>query len=432
MAPASGATRPLGRAEQGSGEPPSNTVTKVATVEVSVNVPFVLAHPLTAAVAETLPVSPAFLSIVAACVVAGVARLAATTALVDGPTVQVPLRPWVAAPRLPPALWATRVVGVALLAAMILVTRFGVVGSFVGVSPVLAIPTIVLAAVYPVLVIAAAVGGDVWEWFDPWDSLGRVIAGSDATAEEPGDVRPALPLAAAALWFATALRTPEDPRVFGAALAVYSLVTLLGCLVLGRRRWLSRAEVFGLFLSWVARLRNRRLVSWAPPRGAAALVGVVAGGLLFGELRTSSLWGVRDVLPLGWAWAAGGLLACCAAGAAVVSIGERVATRSGAAGSVVAAAVPTTAGIVVALALTQNRMFDGLALLARLLGAPPTLRLDLAGVPSLLTQVGILLLGTAAGAAVAARRTGSGSAAAPAVWVACILLTVATLLITAA
>ena len=397
---------------------------------------YVLAHPLTEAVSTSLPVSPAVVATIGAGIVAGIARLAEPAGA--GPTAQLatPSRPWAQVDPLPATMWLTRLAGVATLAGVIGIGRFAPADPNSSFSPVVGLPEIALATLFPLLLLSAVVLGDVWGWVDPWDTAARVLTSSEPADDNAADtdVRWALPLAAGWMWYVAAFRSAlTDPRALAAAAALYTLVTLAGCLAIGRRRWLARAEPFGLFLSWLGQLRHQRLTSWAPPKGSAAVLGVIAGGLLFAEVRTSSLWGVRDLQPNAAWLAAAGLAACAAVAAAVFAWGERRARRYGAPGSVLAAVVPTSAGIGIALSLTDNRFLGGVESVIRWLGVawsrPP---LALPAMALLLTQVGILVLGATVGGRVAARRSPTPRAFGPAVIVTCVLMGAAVLLVTAA
>lgn len=418
---------------------------------------YVVAHPLTEAVSAQLPVSPAVVATIGACLVAGAARLAGPAAVANGISLTTGIRPWVVADPLPRKMWATRLLGVVGLVVIIGMARFAVADPNSSFWPVFSLPTIVVGMLFPLLVLAAMVLGDVWGWLDPWDTLGRVITSDEPAvatepvppeaeghedAEEPvrpvqpasPDVRWAIPAALAWMWYVAAFRgATSDPRALGSAIALYSLATLGGCLLAGRRAWLTRGEPFGLYLSWVGRVRGAKLTSWAPPKGAAALLGVIAGGLIFAEVRTSSLWGVRDLLPYGALRAVGGLAACCAIAAAVLVAGERRARRFGAPGSVVAAAVPTTAGIALALSLTDNTFLSGVEATIRSFGVTWTGRpLELPAMPLLLTQIGLLFAGAVLGGLVAARRAPSPRSFGPAVIVTCTMMGAVVLLVTAA
>ena len=284
-----------------------------------------LAHALTADVA--LPVSPAFVAVVAVCVVAGAARVAATASTSAG--VRVTL---VSAAR--PPLTLTTVVAAVTLIALIVVSRIGWPGPAAQLHA-LAAPIIVCRGLWPLLVAVSVAAGNVWRWVDPWDGLGRLVTARDQTVHPLSDVRPAAVAGFAVVWYAFAFPRAFDPAVFGLALALYTLVMLAGCLVAGRWWWLSSAEVFGVFLGWVSSLRRGDLLRWTPPHGAAAVVGVLTGGAVSGELRTSTLWPVLDlpgVVVLG---------ACCAAFAVAIALADVVAARGRAPSSATAAAVAT-------------------------------------------------------------------------------------------
>jgi hypothetical protein len=265
------------------------------------------------------------------------------------------------------------------------------------------------------LLVATAVGGPVWRWLDPWDGVARALPAS-VEASPSDEVFPAIAGALALTWYLSAYPFSTSPRSVGTALALYTIATLAGCLAFGRSAWLSRAEVVGVLLGWLARLPRRSLAAWRPPRGAALLLGVLAGGLLFGPLRHSELWGGLNVGPGAALYAVAGLSACCAVGASMLWLLERWATRLGATASVAAVAVPAVASIAVALAMERNRLSTSLQLLPGLVGdpfgwgwdvfGPATRGLDPAplGAAALaLLQLGVLLGGHAAGIASLAR-----------------------------
>ena len=355
-----------------------------------------LAHPITESF--TLPVSP----IVAACVAAAVVLLLAMA---------VPRFPRAFRRAAAPASWAgrlsawqvvTRVAAVALLALAIAAGRLGADDELENLAPAL-----VVGAGWPLLVLASALLGPVWRWVDPWDAVARVVA-ARGTVLGPGHVWPAVAVALALVWYLSAYSDPLAPRSVGALLAVYTLVTVAGCLALGRERWLASAEPFGILLSWLALLPRGRLADWEPPRGAAALLGVVAGGVLFGAVRRSELWGGLNTADEASLLAALGVVAFSGAAALLV-------TAAGSAGA--RAAVPAVAAVIVAVAMDRNRLFTSIQLLPGLLGDPFGRGWDLLGRAGagldpaplgtrglLWAQLGVVLAGCLAGAYVVARR----------------------------
>ena len=169
--------------------------------------------------------------------------------------------------------------------------------------------------------------------------------------------------------------------------------------------------------------------SWAPPKGADLALGSLMGGILFYELRSSGLWGELNVSSQALLWATLGVAACCLVGAALVRVAGLLAKSVGAAAAV---AVPLTLGVVLALAMSRNRLFTSLQLIPGLVADPlgfnwihdgPNLA-DLDPEPLghtglVLAQGGVLLVGACWAAALARRRT---SRTFPLVVLACVVL----------
>jgi hypothetical protein len=257
---------------------------------------------------------------------------------------------------------ATRAVGVALLALAISAGRLGVDDQLENLAPAL-----VIGAAWPVLVFVSVVIGPIWRWLDPWDALARVLARGET--ERPfGHVWPAAALALPWVWYLGAYPDSLEPRSVGALLALYTLVTLAGCLAVGRERWLASSEPFGIVLAWLALVPRRLLSSWRAPPGAETLLGVLAGGVLFGAVRRSELWGELNVVSNALLWATLGVVVSCVVVAGLLEGMARAAYRGRS--GVARAAVPALAGIIVAVAMDFNRLFTSLQLLPRLLGDP--------------------------------------------------------------
>jgi hypothetical protein len=281
-------------------------------------------------------------------------------------------------------------------------------------------PALVVGVAWPLLVLASALFGPIWRWLDPWDFVAR-LQSSDEVDAPTGSVGPAVVAAFLWAWYLNAYGSTLEPRSVGAALGLYTVVTIAGCLAFGRALWLSRAEAFGLFLTWTARSRRRGLLVWRPPRFAELVLGIVAGGLLFGALRASELWGERNVGSDAELYALAGVTASCALWALLLSVLERSSSRRGAPGTVAAAVVPVIAAFAVASALASNRLFTSLQLLPGLLGDPFGQGWNLFGEAAIglhpsplgttglaVVQVVVLLMGLVAGASVASRRAGPG------------------------
>ena len=304
-----------------------------------------------------------------------------------------------------------RVVAIVLLGLAVVAGRVGVDDELENLAPAL-----VVGAAWPLLFLTSACAGPVWRWLDPWDGLARLD--TRAGRDEPrDDVWPACLVALPWMWYLAAYRDPLAPRAVGAILALYTLFTLSACFVAGRRRWLSSGEPLGILLGWTALLPRRRLGDWDPPAGAGALLGVVAGGVLFAAARRSELWGSLNTASNAERLAALGLLASCAAGAGALTIAARLQQRRVDA-AVARAAVPAVAAIVVAVGMDRNRLSTSVQLLPGLLGDPLGRGWDLLG-PALdgldpaplgirgliLAQLGVVLVGHLAGAVVVAMQT---------------------------
>jgi hypothetical protein len=296
---------------------------------------------------------------------------------------------------------AVRVLAVALLVWAVVEGRVGTDDELDNLAPAL-----IVGAAWPLLVLASVAAGPVWRWIDPWDGIARALTRGHRD-EAAHHVWPAGLVALSWVWYLSAYGDTLAPRSVGAIVALYTLFTVAGCLVAGRRRWLSTSEPLGLVLSWMALLPRRRLADWEPPRGAEVLLGVLAGGVLFGAARRSELWGGLNTARGALLLATLGVVLSSAAAAGLLVGVARWAGQVGAGAAAARAAVPAVAAIVVAVAMDRNRFFTSVQLLPELLGLPfsPTLDPAPLGTRGLLAaQLAVLAAGHAAGAAVVARR----------------------------
>lgn len=365
-----------------------------------------LAHPLTEV--QDLGVSPLVLVVAGSCVIIAAAELARRA----GPAGDPAPGPDARFAPLRPATIVFRVVGVAVLAVCIVAGRLGVESQLDNIAPALAV-----GLIWPLLPLVCVVVGNAWARVDPYDTLARLTvpdSGSEEIELHRGSVYPAIAVALAWAWYLAAWRSPLDPRSVGSALAVYTIVILAGCLWVGRRQCLARMELFGLLCGWTGRMTKGGLGSWAPPRAADLVMGALMGGLLFYEVRSSTLWGELNISPHALLWATLGVLVCGLVGAVLVRAGGLL---SGSIGAGAAVAVPLALGVVLALAMSRNRLFTSLQLLPGLVADPlgfnwihtgPDLA-DLDPEPLghtglVLAQTGVLLAGACWGAAVARRR----------------------------
>jgi len=296
---------------------------------------------------------------------------------------------------------AVRVLAVALLVLAVVEGRVGEDDELENLAPAL-----IVGVAWPLLVLASVALGPVWRWADPWDGIARAL--TRGHVDEPArHVWPAAFVALPWVWYLGAYGDTLAPRSVGAIVALYTLFTVAGCLVVGRRRWLSTSEPLGIVLSWMALLPRRRLADWDPPRGAEVLLGVLAGGILFGAARRSELWGGLNTARGALLLATLGVVFSSAAAAGLLVVTARWAAQLGARPAAARAAVPAVAAMVVAVAMDRNRLFTSIQLLPELLGAPFSWTLDpepLGTRGLLAAQLAVLMVGHAAGAAVIARR----------------------------
>ena len=204
-----------------------------------------------------------------------------------------------------------------------------------------------------------------------------------------------------------------EPRALGAFLAAYVVVTVAGCIAFGAARWLATGHGAGLVVAWTGLLRRGRLVAWAPPPGAAALLGAVFGGLAFGRLRLTSVWGDVATSADAERWHRVGAVAAVVLGAGLAHLAERWAGRRGAPGSVAAALVPVVAAVAVGSVLRRTMvaaqlattLTPGLSWLWDPLGLGDAVDLNPWGTAvQQALAVGVVALGGLAGAWVLARR----------------------------
>lgn len=345
------------------------------THSAGTNPEVIFAHPLTDP--GGLLVSPLLLAAVAAVVIAGVALLPSAPARSTRIDAQLGLVVYSWQGSLTRPQEAVRALSVALLVLAAAAGRFGSTDELENIAPAL-----IVGAAWPLLVAVSAAAGPVWRWLDPWDSLARIFVRSDRDEASPGlpsDVRQAAVGALGLVWYLSAYPDTLAPRSIGLALALYTVIALAGCLAVGREAWLGRAEVFGLVFGWLALGPRGLLAAWQPPRGAEAVLGVLAGGLLFGAVRHSLLWGSLNIVPLATLYALAGLVASCSAAAAMLWGAGRWAARRGAPGSVAAASLPAVAALAVSLGMSRNRLFTSIQLLPALAGDPFGAGWDLLG-----------------------------------------------------
>ncbi|MGH2791436.1 MAG: hypothetical protein ACRDJ0_10745 [Actinomycetota bacterium] len=333
-----------------------------------------------------------------------------------------------------PARLATRALALIVFLLAIAVGRLGSAFELENLAPVL-----LIGVAWPGVVIACAFLGRVWPWLDPFDTLARALGG--LVGDREGGSRDVLWAAFPALawtWYLSAYPSSLTPRTVGAVAALYTIVVVAACLAWGRRRVLERAEPFGIFYGLVGGFRAESR-TWTPPRNADVLLAILLGGVLFGGLRQSTLWGALNASPRAGTLAAAGLLLVSALSVTFVWMAGR--GRAGRRATVAVALVPVTAAAVVAVSMARNRLTTSAQLLPELLTHPfgddiATLELlrsldpnPLGTTGRTVLQMSLLVVGGIVGAVVVRRRY--GTAANPAVAAVCVFTAVAVVAVSA-
>lgn len=249
------------------------------------------------------------------------------------------------------------------------------------------VPALVVGVLWPALLVLPALAAPF-----PRLRTERVVGGA-------GDVRPAVAAALAVVGYLTLAPRPTLPATLGTALAGYALVLTAVGVALGRGV-AARTELVGLLSRWAA--LGPALVSWRPPRGAAAVLAVVLGGAWAERTQRGAAWlGAEQGQAAQVALL--GLSLAVAAGLAVLLTG----CTDGKAAPVL---LPLAAGAVLGGVL--RRAVISVQLLWDQLGAgSPGVVADPLGVAGGQGAVlGAVTLGGALAAAVLARRTGPGAA----------------------
>ncbi len=150
--------------------------------------------------------------------------------------------------RLPePLVLALRTATLALLAVAVLAGLIGTPSPVANIAPFLIWILLMLG-----LTGFTALGGDVFAVANPWRSLARLCSiGCRPICAYPAALAywPAFVCYLGLAWLE--LMAPPLPSLLAWALLGYTLVTLAGAALFGRRAWFERAELFGLFFRLV-------------------------------------------------------------------------------------------------------------------------------------------------------------------------------------
>ncbi len=175
-------------------------------------------------------------------------------------------------------------------------------------------PTAIYIAFWLGMPLLSAVLGDVWRVLSPWRAIADgavwLWERSGRTARPLGEYPARIgrwPGAVVLLAFAAlelTYRDPSNPRSLALAVAIYTYVTLVGCLLFGRERWHANGEGFAVAFSYYARIaplttRARRVnIRWPftglagsePSPGALACIAVMLGSVAFDGFERTTRW----------------------------------------------------------------------------------------------------------------------------------------------
>jgi len=187
-----------------------------------------------------------------------------------------------------------------------------VIASFLPLAPTESIgPIVVFIWFWVGLAFVQAFLGNWWATLSPFDTLGRLL-GYDESEREPTRAYPkawgawpAAVLLFGFVWLELADPFANRPGTLGYAIAGYTLITIGGMAVYGRKAWVEHGEAFAVYLGLFARMAplardSDGLVVWRPPLaglakvqprpGLLAIILVALGSTTFDGFSRSSLW----------------------------------------------------------------------------------------------------------------------------------------------
>lgn len=181
-------------------------------------------------------------------------------------------------------------------------------------------PVFVFAWFWVGLTFAHAIFGNLWATLSPFDTLGRLMSLDYRYESPPRRYPPAWGKWPAAIllfgfvWIELADPFRDSPGSLGILIGVYTLVTIAGMFVFGRRAWIDNGEAFAVYFGLIARLSpfardGEGRVTLRPPLsglaevkprpGLLALIMVALGSTTFDGLSRTSLWVSRTVALTG-------------------------------------------------------------------------------------------------------------------------------------
>jgi hypothetical protein len=175
-------------------------------------------------------------------------------------------------------------------------------------------PTFIWVLFWLGLVPLVVVLGNIWSVVNPWRAVADAVAWLWRSAglgwatpfrypEQLGRI-PAAVLLFAFASLELAYPDSSSPRALGVAIAIYSWITWLGMLAVGRRAWLENGEAFNVYFGLLARLSpfavsDGRIVARPPVSGLAgreerpgtvAFVAVMLGSVAFDGFSRTTWW----------------------------------------------------------------------------------------------------------------------------------------------
>lgn len=321
---------------------------------------------------------------------------------------------------------ACRILSIALLAGTIVAGLWGTRDPVMNLAP-----TLVWVVFWAGLSLVVACVGNIWSVIDPWRAI---FEGLDALARRLGHERgitlacrypeklgawPAVVLLLAVAWLEVVYPEGAEPYRLACIVLGWSVVTLLGAIVVGREAWARNADVFTLYFGTLGRfaplrfVRDDQIVVMRPPgRGLlhpaadtmamaafvlAMLATVLFDGLLSGEgwwalqanitrafpvLKAGHLMGTLGLIAV-WAALFGAYVVCCVCAARITRHSPR---------RVVLAYALTLVPIAVAYNIAHN--FSSLVIqgqqLIPLLSDPLGLQWDLFGTAHYKPKIGLI------------------------------------------
>lgn len=172
-------------------------------------------------------------------------------------------------------------------------------------------PVLVFVWFWVGLTFAHALFGNLWATLSPFDTLGRLMSLDYQYEAPPREYPkawgkwPAAILLLGFVWIELVDPFRESPGSLGILILVYSLITMVGMYVFGRRAWTQNGEAFAVYFGLIARISplardaEGRAIFRPPLAGLAevearpgllALIVVALGSTTFDGLSRTSPW----------------------------------------------------------------------------------------------------------------------------------------------